>query len=363
MAKEWSYGENNKNIILSEPPKQRLRITGHRMASVLGLNEYQSEFGAWAEITKLVKLPFEDNKYTIAGKEIEPKLINYAKAKFPNTMSIEEYYGNNFKAYQYNNFINDSNIFGGVMDAVCTEDDMKTLTAIIECKTSSKPHLWENNNVPIEYLLQGAEYCYLKGIDRILFVCAFLQDNDYNHPENFIPSESNTIFVVKKLKDIVVEVKGKLLTFQEVIDYCETWWHTYIDTGISPEFDEKKDKEYLDIIRTSSPAKDNDLDTLCNHAKELKKKISDIITTNGLDSLEKELKTIENAIKEKMIDNLQQGETKMSYRQYKLSGSISTKFDTKKFQQDHPKTYDKYLKETITYRLLENKGEEDKNED
>ena len=274
-------------------------------------------------------------------------------------LGIEAYYGNNFKAYQYNNFINDSNIFGGVIDAVCTEDDMKTLTAIIECKTSSKPHLWENNSVPIEYLLQGAEYVYLKNLDRIVFICAFLQDNDYNHPENFKPDENNTIFVVKKLKDIVVEVNGKLMSFQEVIDYCEEWWHKYIETGISPEFDEKKDKQYLDIIRTSSPAKDNDLDTLCNYAKELKKKISDIITTNGLDSLEKELKTIENAIKEKMIDNLQDGETKMAYKQYKLSGSISKKFDAKGFQQDHPKTYDKYLRETITYRLLENKGEED----
>lgn len=363
MAKEWNYGENNKNIILSEPPKQRLRITGHRIASILGLNNYQTEFGAWCEITKLVKLPFEDNKYTIAGKTIEPKLIGYIKNKFPNTMSIEEYYGNNFKTYQYNNFINDSNIFGGVMDAVCTEDDMKTLTAIIECKTSSKPHEWENNNVPISYLLQGAEYCFLKNIDRTLFVCAFLQDNDYNHPENFTPNEDNTILVVKKLKDIVVEVKGRLMSFQEVIDYCEEWWNKYIETGVSPDFDEKKDKQYLDIIRTSSPAKDNDLDTLCNHAETLKKEINEIRITTGLDSKEKEFKTVESAIKEKMIESLQVGETKMSYRQYKLSGSISTKFDTKRFQQDHPKTYDKYLKETITYRLLENKGEEDKNED
>ena len=61
MAKEWRYGESGKNIILSEPPKQRLRITGHRIASVLGLNQYQTPFGAWCEITKLVKLPFEDN--------------------------------------------------------------------------------------------------------------------------------------------------------------------------------------------------------------------------------------------------------------------------------------------------------------
>ena len=88
MAKEWQYGENGKNIILPEPPKQRLRITGHRVASVLGLNKYQSPFGAWCEITKLVKLPFEDSKYTLAGKAIEPKLIDFVRNRFPNVMSI-----------------------------------------------------------------------------------------------------------------------------------------------------------------------------------------------------------------------------------------------------------------------------------
>ena len=207
MAKEWSYGSQGNTIVLYEKPKQRLRITGHRMASVLGLNPYQSPFGASAEITKLVKLPFEDNKYTIAGKTIEPMLIDIVKGKFPNAMSIEEYYGNNFNEYRYNNFKNDSNIFGGVMDAVCTEDDMKTLTAIIECKTSSKPQEWENNNVPITYLLQGAEYCYLKGIDRIVFIVAFLQDEDYNHPENFKPTKENTRIIVKKLKNIIGEDK------------------------------------------------------------------------------------------------------------------------------------------------------------
>ena len=96
MPNDWKYSEDKKHIII-EPPKQKLRITGHRIASVLGLNQYQSPFGAWCEITKLVKLPFEDNKYTIAGKTIEPKLIDVVRKKFPNVMSIKEYYGNNFK--------------------------------------------------------------------------------------------------------------------------------------------------------------------------------------------------------------------------------------------------------------------------
>ena len=157
MAKEWKYSDDRKRIILTKPPKQKLRITGHRFASVLGLNQYQSPFGSWCEITKLVKLPFEDNKYTIAGKTIEPKLINVVREKFPNCMSIEEYYGNNIEKYRWNNFVDDSNIFGGVMDAVATKNDLKTILAVVECKTSSKPHLWENNQVPIEYLLQGCE--------------------------------------------------------------------------------------------------------------------------------------------------------------------------------------------------------------
>lgn len=359
MAKEWSYGSQGNTIVLYEKPKQRLRITGHRMASVLGLNPYQSPFGAWAEITKLVKLPFEDNKYTIAGKTIEPMLIDIVKGKFPNAMSIEEYYGNNFNEYRYNNFKNDSNIFGGVMDAVCTEDDMKTLTAIIECKTSSKPQEWENNNVPITYLLQGAEYCYLKGIDRIVFIVAFLQDEDYNHPENFKPTKENTRIIVKKLKNILIEVQGKLISFQEAINYCEQWWNTYIETGISPEFDEKKDKEYLDIIRTSKPQNDNDLDDLCISAKLLEDEINDIIDKTELDKKQKELKTLKDGIKEKMMDMLSDGETKISYRQYKLTGSISNKFDDKKFKKEHPKAYEQYLKQTITYKLLENKEGED----
>lgn len=352
MAKQWQYGEGNKNIILSEPPKQRLRITGHRVASVLGLNQYQTPFGAWCEITKLVKLPFEDNKYTIAGKTIEPKLIDIVRKKFPNVMSIEEYYGNNIDKYKWNNFVEDSDVFGGIIDAVATKEDMKTLTMIVECKTSSKPHLWENNQVPIEYLLQGCEYSYLKGLDRVLFICAFLQDMDYAHPEKFIPTEENTKMVVKKIKDVVVSMpNGDLITFEDAIKYCENWWKKYIETGISPEFDEKKDKQYLDIIRTSQPINDNSLEDLCDSAKELLDEINRIKEESGINSKEKELKIIENNIKQALMESLKDGELKASCKQYKLSGTISTKFDDKLFQKEHPKTYDKYCKQTTTFKL------------
>lgn len=359
MAKEWSYGENNKNIILSEPSKQLLRITGHRLSSVLGLNECQSPFGAWVEITKLAKLPFEDSKYTIFGKTVESKLIDMVREKFPNVMSIEEYYGNNIDRYKWNNFIDDSNVFGGIIDAVATMNDKKTLTMIAECKSSSKPHLWSNSNVPVDYLLQGCLYSYLKGLDRVLFICCFPQDLDYNHPEQFIPNEKNTIMTVKKIKDVRIEMKnGEIYTFEQCIEYCKEWWNKYVLTGISPEFDEVRDKEYLDIIRESKPLNDNSVEDLCDRAKELVDEINELEENSGIKSKKKELKILEDSIKEALMNSLGEGETKISCKQYTLKGTIGEKFNEKKFAKDNPKTYEKYLEENITYKLSKKKESE-----
>ena len=345
MAKEWSYNDNKTGIIIN-PPKQRNRITGHRIASVLGLNQYQTPFGAWCEITKLVKLPFEDNKYTIAGKAIEPKLIKYIGERFPNVMSIEEYYGNSFEEYQWNNFIHDSSIFGGIIDAVSTRNDLKTIAMICECKTSSKPQAWANNTVPVEYLLQGALYSYLKGLDRVVFACAFLEDADYNHPDKFEVNDKNTIILIKRLDEMVFEINGEYLNIEGVIQKATEWWNTYVETGVSPEFDEKKDKEYLDIIRATDETKDNDLVDVCNKAYEINTKIKELKESSGITSLERQLKSLETSIKNEMIAT---GSTKCG--KYKLSRRITHKFNEKLFAQQEPNVYESYLEETESYTL------------
>ena len=182
MSKTWSYSDDRKHIVI-EPPKRTKKITGHRFPSILELNKYQTPFGAWCEITGLVTLPFEDNKYTIAGKTIEPKQIDYAKQKFPNILSMEEYYGNSIDDYRYSNFKDLGRIFDGVRDFVSVKNDGKTIAMVGECKTSSKPQDWANNNVPVDYLCQGMLYSYLDKLDKILYVSSFLQPMDYNNPE------------------------------------------------------------------------------------------------------------------------------------------------------------------------------------
>lgn len=345
MAKSWNYNEDKTQIII-DPPTQRLRITGHRLSSVLGLNKYQSQFGAWSEITKLVKLPFEDTKYTIFGKVVEPKLIKYVGERFPNVVSIEDYYGPIFKEYEFNNFKDIDNVFGGVIDAVSTKDDKKTITMICECKTSSHPEQWRDNNVPVEYLLQGALYSYMMGLDRVLFVCTFPKDIDYAHPESYEVNDDNTILVVKKLDNMLFDINGEYLTIEDCMSRAREWWNKYIETGISPEFNEKEDKEYLDIIRATDAVKDNDLSDVCIKAYELNQKIKELRISSGIEELEKELKLLENSIKQEMIDK-----DLTNCEQYKLSKKYANKFNEKFFAQDHPALYDKYLDSTISYTL------------
>lgn len=351
---EWQYSEDKKHIELDSTPKQKNRITGHRISSVLGLNKYQSPFGAWCEITKLVKLPFEDTKYTLFGKAVEPKLIEYVGKRYPNVMSIEDYYGNNIEAYRWNNFKDESDIFGGIIDAVSTRNDMKTIAMICECKTSSHAEQWANNNVPVDYLLQGALYSYLKGLDRVLFVCTFPQEMDYNHPEQYEVTDDNTILVVKKLSEILIPIDGKYLNIEEVIDYAKLWWDTYIIGHKSPDFDEEQDKEYLKLIRASKPTRDNDLLDVCEEAIKLAKEIAELKISSGLKAKEDLLKVLEASIKEKLLET-----NTTTAGKYTLNKSVKVELDTKRLEKEQPSIYNKYnTLEKITYRLNKDLKEE-----
>lgn len=351
MSKTWAYSENGKHIII-EPPKQTNKISGHRLSAVLGLNSYSTPFQAFCEITKLAKPEIEDNKYLNAGRVLEPKIIEYVGKQFPNVMSIEQYYGNVFEEYKYNNFKDDSKVFGGVIDAVSVKNDGKTIAMICECKTSGHPEQWRNGAIPTEYALQGALYSYLKGLDRVLFACTFLDDLDYGKPENVVVSDKNTILVVKRLDELIFDVNGEYLNIEGVMKYAEQWWKEHIETGISPEFDEKKDKEYLDIIRATDETKDNELIDVCEKALNLAVKIDVLKETSGIKDLEKQLKLLETSIKNKMID-----EDISKCGGYSLSRKKTKTFNTDLFAEEQPKLYESYCEEKESYTLTKDKKE------
>ena len=341
MAKEWKYGENNKTIILSEQPKTFKYLTGTRLAGILGLNPYTTPFQIWCECTRLVTPPYEETIYTKAGRIIEPIQREYVSKKFPNIVSPEEYFGEIFEQVRWNFFRDEDKPFAGCWDAVGTKDNGKDIAMVVEFKTASDATKWSNNQIPVYYELQGALYAKLLGLDRVLFVASFLDKIDYAHPEQFAPSEENTIMVVKKLKDIVIELDGSLLSIDEVLEKAKEIWNTNIKTGISLPFDEKKDKEYLDIIRASQPINDDSLEELCDRAIALEEEIENKKEELGINELEKTLKTLKDNIKKGLMDYLQDGEMSTSCGLYKLTGSVKKKFDEKGFAKEHPNTYEK----------------------
>lgn len=353
MSKQWSYSDDRKRIII-EPPKRTKKITGHRFPSILQLNKYQTPFGAWCEITGLATLPFEDNKYTIAGKTIEPKQIDYAKQKFPNIKSMEEYYGNTINDYRYSNFKDLNTIFDGVRDFVSVKNDGITIAMVGECKTSSKPQEWANNNVPIDYLCQGMLYAYLDKLDKILYVSSFLQPMDYNHPDQYVVNDVNTKFTVKKLNECFLPLPtGENGTIELAIQYCEDWWKNHVDAGISPEFDEVLDKPYLDIIRASQPSNDNELEDVCSTAIALVKEIEFLKISSGIKAKEKELKILEADIKARMMER-----ELTNCGAYTLSAKNDKKFDEDRFAKEQPTLYNKYTEDVVSYKLTKNAKEE-----
>lgn len=353
---EWKYSEDNKHIVLEKKPNRFKYLTGTRLASCLGLNPYSTPFQIFCECTRLVTPPFEETMYLKAGRIIEPLQREYISKKFPNILSPEEYFGNVFEQVRWNFFNEEQKPFAGCWDAVSTKDNKRDIAMVVEFKTASDPRKWDNT-IPVYYELQGALYAKLLGLDRVLFVASFLDKLDYAHPENFVPSEENTIMIVKKLKDITIELNGEYLNIDGVLEKAKEFWKKYIETGISPEFDETKDKEYLDIIRTSKPINDNSLEDLCDRARELTDEINLLKENLGINSKEKELKIIEASIKEGLMNSLSNGETKISCKQYSLNGTIKEKFNEKQFAKENPKTYEKYIEKELTYRLSKSKGE------
>ena len=331
------------NKIEIESHKRPKRITGTRFASVLGLDRWNSPFKTWCAITKTYEEPFVDNKYTIAGKTIEPKIIGYLrKAYFLNIKTPTDIYGKDYFKKTWGNFFPDEKIFGGMWDALSYDDNDK-LNAVIEIKTTKRVEDWRDG-APDNYALQACLYAYLLGIDDVIMVCGFLEEKDYEKPEDFIPSTENVIIDEFKISE-------RFPQFQDHIERAIDWWAKHVETGVSPDFDEKKDKEILEELRKNIIEVDEDWEALTEEADVLKEKLD--TAKEKIKDDEKRLKEITGSLKKFCMDKFRDGDTKVSVsgKKYEwiLSKSIGTEIDKDALKKDG--LLDKYTKEKISYRF------------
>lgn len=332
----------DKSIIV-DPPKRPKKITGTRFATVLGLNPWSTPFEIWCAVTKTYEKPFEDTIYTIAGKTIEPKQAEYMKKAYAmnNLVTPTDIYGEDYFKKTWGDFFHDVAIFGGMWDYLLYENGKPT--TVLEMKTTKRSEDWANG-VPEYYALQAALYAYLLGVDDVIMVCSFLEAKDYEHPENFVPSASNTIALDFKVSE-------RYPDFSEKIAWVTDWWDAHVATGVSPEFDEKKDAEILKALRTNNLTPDTDMDALIAEAETLKAEVDK--ATAALADKEKRLKEIGEIIKEHAVSQFRDGDNKVEVKgktyTWTIARSETTTIDKDAMKADG--VLDKYQKKSTQFRM------------
>lgn len=337
---KWIEG----NRIQISSPKKTKKITGTRFATILGLNPWSTAFEMWCAITKTYEKPFEDTVYTIAGKTIEPKQAAYMKKSYAmDILSPTDMYGADYFNKTWGDFFPDSPHLGGMWDYLLKNDEDGHIEAVLEMKTTKRAEDWEND-VPEYYALQAALYAFLLGVDDVIMVASFLDEKDYEDPSKFKPSAANTITVEFKVSE-------RYPDFADKVALVEKWWADYVETGISPEYDEKKDAEILAALRTNTLSPETDIEALIKEAEGLKKELDEVAATTA--DKEKRLKTINDIIKEHALSQFRDGDKKVEVKgatyTWTVSRSETTGIDKDALKADG--LLDKYSKKTETYRM------------
>lgn len=177
-----------ENAIQITPPAKPKKLTATRFATVLGLNPWSTPFEVWCAVSRVYEKPFEDTIYTIAGKTIEPKQAEYMKKSYfmTNLKTPTDIWGADYFKKTWGDFFPDVKVLGGMWDYLLCDKEGKPVK-VLEMKTTKRSEDWKND-VPEYYALQASLYAYLLGIDEVIMVASFLEDEDYTDPDSFVPT-------------------------------------------------------------------------------------------------------------------------------------------------------------------------------
>ena len=346
---EWLDG--NKIQII--PPKRPKKLTGTRFATILGLNPWSTPFEIWCEVTRTYQEPFEDTIYTIAGKTIEPKQAEYMKQTYfmSNLVTPTDIWGKDYFRQTYGDFFKESPVLGGMWDYLLYGKDGKP-TTVLEMKTSKRVEDWEDD-IPEYYALQAALYAYLLGVDEVIMVASFLGFKDYDHPEEFVCSGENTITRPFKVSERYPDFEKKY------VKPALKWWKDYVESGISPTFDERKDAEILKALRTNNLSPETDMAALVKEAEDLKAKLDAHAAEVTED--EKRYKILTDMIKKAAIAQFRDGDKKVSIAgsayNWEVSRTSTTKIDKDAMEADG--ILAKYTTTEDSYRISPKNIKED----
>lgn len=347
--KDLKFDGTQVRFTCEKLPKPK-KLTGTRFGAVLGVNTWQTPFQAWCEMTKAWVKPYESTKYTEAGKVIEDKQLTWF-SRYKPVVYPEDIYGKDFFNTTFGDFFKDSKVFGGMWDGLTGTKEEPD--GVIECKTTKRAEDWQND-IPEYYALQASLYAYLLGLEDVYMIVTFLDEGDYDHPDKFVCTVDNTAYVHFKVHE-------RYPKFDSYVEYCTEFYYRNVLGGVSPDFDEKKDKEYLDGLRTGIVTEDTDIDALVAEAEELYLKIEEV--EDSIKADKKRLSTIECMLKEYAITNEHEDQQKTVFKGGGMTWVVS-KSQKKSVDSDRMKKdgiYENYVKieDTYTIRKSVNKESEE----
>lgn len=336
---------NDNGTITITPPRRPKKVTGTRFAAIMGLNKWTTPFNAWCAITRTYEEPFQDTIYTIAGKTIEPKQAEFMKQSYfmTNLITPTDVYGPDYFNKTWGDFFKDTPIFGGMWDFLLVDEKGKPI-AVLEMKTTKRSEDWVDD-VPEYYALQAALYAHLLGVDKVIMVCSFLEEKDYENPAAYVCSAENTIVRPFNLSE-------RYPNMGKTIKKVEKWWKDHVEGGVSPAYSEKADADILKVLRANTLSPDSDLNALIAEAETLQDKLDKAAAETAED--EKRLKVLKDLIKEASMSQFRDGDKQVVINggnyEWVTSRSVTTKVDEAAMKKDG--VLDKYkTKEAVTYRL------------
>lgn len=338
---EWLDG----NRIQVVPPARPKKLTGTRFAAVMGLNAWTTPFEVWCAVTRTYEKPFEDTIYTVAGKTIEPKQAQYMKEAYMmgNLITPTDVFGENYFQRTWGDFFPDQKVLGGSWDYLLVDKEGKP-TTVLEMKTSKRVEDWKDD-IPEYYALQAALYAHLLGVDEVIMVASFLEPKDYDSPEKFVCSGENTITRPFKVSERYPDFEKKY------VKPALKWWKDYVESGISPAFDERKDAEILKALRTNNLSPETDMAALVKEAEDLKAKLDAHAAEVAED--EKRYKVLTDMIKAKAVEQFRDGDTKSvitgNRYMWEVRKSERSSIDKKLMEKDG--ILEKYTVTTPTYAI------------
>jgi len=240
---QWLPDQRIKVPAIDNPKK----VTGTRFAAILGADAFNSPFSAWCAIMRVYEKPFEENQFTITGRVVEPKQYAFVSKKVRGgfrVISPDECFGEGAKENMgYNFFEEDNAVFGGMWDYLLEKNNQRL--AVFEMKTTNikNAQKWRQA-IPENVKLQVALYAYLLQVDEFYVVVSFIQSDDYYVPECYLCTDKNTLIRRFSLNKDFDDFEKNYI--QRVMQ----WWSQHVETGVSPQYDNYRDRDILSELRS-----------------------------------------------------------------------------------------------------------------